>query len=882
MSHEVLSEDDHGRRVGPARGGRDLASRRDRKSRVLYHPASPFRSAVALAVAATASVAGFAALGLATHGPLFPVARFPAAAVAAGIVVAGIFEVPVHVTRAGPEVRLSYRAVPLVAGILLVAPGVLLAAVFSAELVVTLARRRFDGAGLRLVAARTIGATIAMMLALPLVSAASAFRPATWALLATAALVAEALPRLVEALQDHHSPDPLGDHVPRAPELAIGIAVALLVAVIGSGIGVIVTLIATRTSDSALLLACLAAALLVLHLPYWLLWRRQVRLESLEHFDRTVGPAVTSVVEAQALVACVRELLRARSGRLVSPGITEELGIIEDGVPSEAPPGSGTRGSRRLAQALLGYARLAASLPDRSGTGRLEVEGAIGRPRFSLADRLLLDSLAERALLALQRGSLVTRLDAESERRLALETQDPVSGLPNRSALLAFLGELGSVSSPTATAVIAVSVDNFDEVSNSLGLHNADLVLQSVGQRLLSLLPQDAFPAHTRTAQFMAVVGGLESPEAAIVLVEHFAKVLAAPVVLNGFVVEVSISVGTALYPLHGVEPSSLVRRAEVALEAARTSAVRAALYDARRDRFSPRRLALVGELRQAIEERALQVHYQPICSMTDGSVTKVEALVRWPHAVRGLLPPGAFIGVAEQSGLLRPLTRWVLEEATRQSDAWSQELGMRIGVAVNLSPKSLADMTIAFDVAEALRRSGLPPGLLTLELTEDSILADLDRSLAVLARLSGLGIALAIDDFGVGYSSLSYLHRLPIDEVKIDRSFVTDMDRNHNDAVIVRSIIDLSHNLGLRAVAEGIESSSSMQQLISLGCDLGQGFYIGHPMPAHKLLDWIATNAEARRRRTLPAPASSASRHPSRAAELRVIPGSGTSLGPV
>jgi diguanylate cyclase (GGDEF)-like protein len=828
-------------------------------------------------------VAGFAALGLATRGALFPGANFPAGVVAAGIVVAGVFEIPVHVIRGGPEVRLSYRAVPLVTGMLLVPPGVLLAAVLAAELVVTFLRRRLDGAGLRLAAARTIGATIAMMLALPLVTAANAFRPTAWALLATAALIAEAVPRLVEAVHDHGSPGELalGGHALRARDLAVGSAAALLVAVIGSGIGVIVTLIEMRTSDSALLLACLAAALLVLHLPYWLLWRRQVRLESLELFDRTIGPAVTSVTEAQALLVCVRQLLRARSCRLVPPGFAEELGVIEDGELGDVRQRSGGRSPAKMERALLGYTRLVACLPDRSTAGRLEVEGPIGRPKFSLSDRLLLESLANRATLALQRGSLVARLDAESERRLALETQDPVSGLPNRAALLAFLGELGSVASPTATAVIAVSLDNFDEVSNSLGLHNADLVLQSVGQRLLSLLPQDAFPAHTRTAQFMAVVGGLESPEAAIVLVEHFAKVLASPVILNGFVVEVSISVGTALYPLHGVEPSSLVRRAEVALEAARTSAVRAALYDARRDRFSPRRLALVGELRQAIDERGLQVHYQPICSMTDSRVTKVEALVRWPHAVRGLLPPGAFIGIAEQSGLLRPLTRWVLEEATRQSDAWSRELGLQIGVSVNLSPKSLTDMTIAFDVAEALRRSGLPPGLLTLELTEDSILADLDRSLAVLARLSGLGIALAIDDFGVGYSSLSYLHRLPIDEVKIDRSFVTDMDRNHNDAVIVRSIIDLSHNLGLRAVAEGIESSSSMQQLISLGCDFGQGFYFGHPMPPHKLSEWIASNAEARRRRTLPTPAS-ASRHPSRAADLRVIPGSGTSLGSV
>jgi diguanylate cyclase (GGDEF)-like protein len=845
---------------------------------------TPLGTALALATAATASVAGFAALGLATRGPLLAGVHFPAAVIAAGIVVAGVFEVPIRLTRRGPQIRLHYRPVPLVAGMLLLAPGTLLAAVFAGELVACVLRRRLDTTGARSVATRTIGATLAMMLALSLIGSASVFRPAAWALLASSALVAEAIPRLADVVHARRAPsDPVvAGEEPAGRELGIALGVALLVAVIGSGIGVIVALIVTRTSDSALLLACLASALLVLHLPYWLLWRREVRVEALQRFDRVVGPAVSSPAEIALLLESVRELLRCRSSRLVPPGLVEELDIAASGTSGDMPPGRSARSENRLVTALLGEEHLSVALADRTRPGSLEVSGPLGRPGFSVADRLLLESLAERTLLALQRGSLVTRLDAESERRLMLETQDPVSGLPNRSSLLAFLGELGRSSAPTATAVIAVAVDNFDEVSNSLGLHNGDLVLHSVGQRLLSLLPTDAFPAHTRTAQFMAVVGGLESPEAALVLIEHFAQVLSAPVILNGFVVEVSISVGAALYPLHGVEPSSLVRRAEVALEAARTSSTRSALYDARRDRFSPRRLALVGELRQAIEDHALQLHYQPICSMTDGSVGKVEALVRWPHPVRGLLPPSAFIGVAEQSGLLRPMTRWVLEEAARQCATWAKDYGVRIGVAVNLSPKSLTDMTIAFDVAEALRRSAIPPGLLTLELTEDSILADLDRSLAVLARLSGLGIMLAIDDFGVGYSSLSYLHRLPVDEVKIDRSFVVDMDRNHNDAVIVRSIIDLAHNLGLRSVAEGIETSTSMERLIALGCDFGQGFYLGQPMSPHKLVDWLLADVDAKRRRTLPTPASPASRHPSRIGDLRVIPGSGTNLGPV
>jgi EAL domain-containing protein (putative c-di-GMP-specific phosphodiesterase class I) len=267
-------------------------------------------------------------------------------------------------------------------------------------------------------------------------------------------------------------------------------------------------------------------------------------------------------------------------------------------------------------------------------------------------------------------------------------------------------------------------------------------------------------------------------------------------------------------------------------------------LYLAERDEYSPHRLALAAELRRALDERELKVYYQPKAILTNGDVEGVEALVRWLHPERGLLPPDEFIPLAEHTGLIGPLTLYVLDEALKQCREW-RDMGMNISVAVNMAMRNLLDLNFPDRVTEILQKWRLAPTTLELEITENTIMADPFRAMAVLRRLSEMGVKLSIDDFGTGYSSLAYLKRLPVDAVKIDKSFVLSMSADGSDGAIVRSTIDLARNLGLRVVAEGVETSDIWAELRELGCDLAQGYLISRPVPGDELTAWLGQRKE-------------------------------------
>jgi EAL domain-containing protein (putative c-di-GMP-specific phosphodiesterase class I) len=303
--------------------------------------------------------------------------------------------------------------------------------------------------------------------------------------------------------------------------------------------------------------------------------------------------------------------------------------------------------------------------------------------------------------------------------------------------------------------------------------------------------------------------------------------------------IDVRGSIGVALSPLHGNEPSVLLQRADVAMYEAKAAHSGVNLYDPERDENTPRKLALAAELRRAIDEGMLEVFYQPKMSVGTGEVIGAEALVRWHHPRHGLLLPDEFIPLAESTGLIRPLTDYVLDAALRQAAAWRGR-GIDINIAVNISARNLLDADLPGKVTAALADAGVQPSALTLEITEDSIMADPQRSLAVLGRIHAGGVRLAIDDFGTGYSSLSYLKQLPVDEVKIDKSFVISMALDESDATIVRSTIDLGHNLGLRVVAEGVETVEAYDQLLQGGCDEAQGYLFSRPLPAGQFERWV------------------------------------------
>jgi EAL domain-containing protein (putative c-di-GMP-specific phosphodiesterase class I) len=307
----------------------------------------------------------------------------------------------------------------------------------------------------------------------------------------------------------------------------------------------------------------------------------------------------------------------------------------------------------------------------------------------------------------------------------------------------------------------------------------------------------------------------------------------------------VEASIGVAFCPDDAQDVETLLRRADVAMYRAKEENSSYAFHDERTDRRDPARLMLVGELRRAIRDRELLLHYQPKAALRSGEVGSVEALVRWLHPDRGLIPPDEFVPLAERTGLMKPLTSYVIDEALRQCAEWRDQ-GLNLAVAVNLSMRNLLDVGFPEEVAELLRARDVEPSMLEFEITESTVLVDPARSKLVLDRLSAMGLRLSIDDFGTGYSSLAYLKRLPLNELKIDRSFVMHMLEDEDDAVIVRSTIDLGRNLGLEVVAEGVEDASTWDALASLGCDVAQGYYLSRPVAAEELGEWLTGRPQA------------------------------------
>lgn len=316
------------------------------------------------------------------------------------------------------------------------------------------------------------------------------------------------------------------------------------------------------------------------------------------------------------------------------------------------------------------------------------------------------------------------------------------------------------------------------------------------------------------------------------------------PVSVGDFSLSVRASVGLAIAPEHGRDATVLLQRADIAMYAAKANSRGVSMYDAQNDQHSRRRLALISDLSSAIETCSLVAHYQPKARLVDGRIIGVEALVRWPHPVHGMVAPVEFVPLAEHTGLIRPLTTMVLQDALHAAASWRDD-GLHVPVAVNVSIQSLVDASIVEDVRRLLALTATPPGDLTLEITETTMMSDPTRSVAILHDLARLGVRLAIDDFGTGHSSLAYLKGLPVHEVKIDKSFVMSMTTSRTDEAIVRSVIELGHNLGLTVTAEGVEDEATWSRLRELGCDTVQGYLLSRPTPSAELTaHWTAAAA--------------------------------------
>jgi diguanylate cyclase (GGDEF)-like protein len=432
---------------------------------------------------------------------------------------------------------------------------------------------------------------------------------------------------------------------------------------------------------------------------------------------------------------------------------------------------------------------------------------------------------------------------------------DGLTGLPNRL----FLQEVATRAleeaerTGTRTAVLLIDLDHFKEINDTLGHYVGDQLLCGVGDRLRGAVRDGDVVARLGGDEFAVLASALESQEDAEHLARRLVDALAQSFTLDGVRLDVQASIGIALAPVHGLDPATLLQRADVALYAAKAHRGCFEFYSPESDLHSVEKLALLGELREGIAKGQLVVHYQPKCDATTGTLVGLEALVRWEHPTRGLIYPDTFIPIAENTGLIGALTLEVLEQSLRTARQLRDE-GVPLGVAVNLSVRVLTDLELPRKVAGLLGRWGVPPDALTLEVTETSIMVDPVRTMAVLGLLRDLGVALSIDDFGTGYSSLAYLRRLEANELKIDKSFVFTMTSNSNDAVIVRSTIELGHNLGLRLVAEGVEDAQTWNMLRALGCDVIQGYHLARPMPQEALGPWITQYQQPARRDAVPA----------------------------
>jgi diguanylate cyclase len=422
---------------------------------------------------------------------------------------------------------------------------------------------------------------------------------------------------------------------------------------------------------------------------------------------------------------------------------------------------------------------------------------------------------------------------------------DALTGLPNRTLLLDRTAQAIRQADRelVPAALLLLDLDRFKEVNDTLGHHCGDQLLVQVGQRLRAALRSVDTVARLGGDEFAVLLPRISTGEGVVTVANKLHAALEEPFTLEGLALEVEASIGLALYPEHGNDPDELLQRADIAMYVAKQTHAGFVLFDPKQDQHSPRRLALLGELRRAIEGRQLLLHYQPKIDAHSGQVLGVEALVRWQHPTHGLVPPGEFIPLAERTGLIGPLTHYVMDAALHQCRDWRQA-GHELAVAVNVSARRLLDLAFPDEVGGLLARWEVPARLLVVEITESAIMADPAHAMQILGRLNQMGVGLSIDDFGTGYSSMAYLKSLPVHELKVDRSFVSQMTSNSSDAVIVRSTVDLGRNLGLRVVAEGVEDQTTLEALDALGCDAVQGYHVSRPITPDDLIDWLQLRA--------------------------------------
>jgi diguanylate cyclase (GGDEF)-like protein/PAS domain S-box-containing protein len=589
--------------------------------------------------------------------------------------------------------------------------------------------------------------------------------------------------------------------------------------------------------------------------------------ETLELLSVVVSAAIGRAAEDEARREAARALTRFRDlfdgaslGILRLDGGTE---ILEANPAVEQMLGESGQQltGRRFSDYLVGdhralvETRLSEMLADRRQRFELEVrcQRRTGELRWCYL-RAVVDHSESVAHVTAMVEDVTARKRAQSALTRQLEVNehqalhDPLTGLPNRRLFTERIGQAIRMAKRRGArmAVLVMDLDRFKEVNDLLGHPAGDELLVTVGERIQGVIRESDTVARLGGDEFGLLLPELDSAEGVRPVLERIRLALERPISVNTLPLSIEASIGVAVYPEHGTETQLLLQRADVAMYQAKRESSTACFYERGSEECDVNRLTLVGELRRAMTDGELELYYQPQATLADGRVGSAEALVRWHHPTRGLIMPDGFVPIVQETGLIGPLTLHILALALRQVRVWS-ESGLELGVAVNLSTRNLLDRELPGRVSELLTRWQVRPGALALEVTESSMMANPKRAKQVLGELAALGVRLSIDDFGTGYSSLSYLRELPVDEVKIDRSFVMRMGENGPDAAIVRSTIDLGRNLGLDVVAEGVEDVKVWETLRELGCRKAQGYHLSRPVPAEVLTAWLRARVAER-----------------------------------
>src|ERR1700693_264975 len=420
-------------------------------------------------------------------------------------------------------------------------------------------------------------------------------------------------------------------------------------------------------------------------------------------------------------------------------------------------------------------------------------------------------------------------------------THDSLTGIPNRALFMDRLQHAIHMAERDKNrfAVIMMDLDHFKEVNDTMGHQSGDLLLREMAARLREVSRKVDTIARLGGDEFAVLLYGVRDRPATILIAQRILRALEIPIVIAGTTLQVKASLGIALFPDDSGDSNNLMRQVDLAMYAAKHSKSVFSFYNSSMDQHKLDHLVLMGELQHAIDHEELVLHYQPKVDFKTGRIIGVEALVRWQHPNQGLLLPDHFISPAERTGMIKPLTAWVSNSALRQCQDWHAR-GIELTVSMNFSASSLWDETLPAKMAELLESINVMPAWLELEITESALMEKPLGVIEIITKLNAMGLLASVDDFGSGYASLAYLAKLPVASVKIDKSFVMNMLVNRKDDVIVRSIIDLGHNLGLKVVAEGVDNQQTYDRLVALGCDIGQGYFISRPVPAEALEEWL------------------------------------------